>query len=153
MEVKFTLVDQSPSAMRRSPTVVFEAKVSALVFVVDLRAVVCLCVQVPPPPPLTVTVALATGEVPPAPVQVMEYVVVTVGETDVEPEVPDAVKLVPEQLVALVLLHVSVDDCPLVMEVGFAESVAVGTGFPACVVALAVLELPELFPAASYAET
>ena len=107
----------------------------------------------PPPPPVTVTVALAGDEVPPVPVQVTEYVVVTVGETDVLPEVPDAVKPLPVQLVALVLLHVSVEDCPLVMDVGFADIVAVGTGLPACVVALAVLELPELLPAASYAET
>ena len=106
-----------------------------------------------PPPPLTVTVALAAGEVPPAPVQVTEYVVVTVGETDAEPVVPLAVKPVPVQLVAFVLLHVSVEDCPLVMDVGFAERVAVGTGVPACVVALAVFELPEKLPAASVALT
>ena len=77
----------------------------------------------------------------------------TVGETEVLPEVPLAVKLVPVQLVALVLLHVSVEDCPDVIDVGLAESVAVGTGVPACVVALAVLELPEKLPAASVART
>ena len=41
---------------------------------------------------------------------------------------PDAVKLVPEQEVALVLLTVSVDDWPLVIEVGSAVSVAVAAG-------------------------
>ena len=39
------------------------------------------------------------------------------------------------------------------MLVGLAESVAVGTGVPACVVALAVLELAEKLPAASVALT
>ena len=57
------------------------------------------------------------------------------------------------QLVALVDDHVSVDDFRLVIDVGLAESVAVGTGVPACVVALAVLELPEMLPAASVART
>ena len=54
--------------------------------------------------------------------------VVTVGETDVLPEVPDALKPVPVHEVAFVELHVSVDDWPLVMLVGFAERVAVATG-------------------------
>ena len=49
-------------------------------------------------------------------------------DTHVQPEVPLAVKPVPVHSVALVLLHVSVDDCPLVIDVGLAESVAVGTG-------------------------
>jgi hypothetical protein len=67
---------------------------------------------VPPPPALavTVTVALALGEVPPVPVHIMEYVVLVVGETETLPEVAEAVKPVPVQLVAFVLLHVSVDD-------------------------------------------
>ena len=43
-----------------------------------------------------------------------------------EPLVPEAVKFVPEQEVVLALLQLSVDDCPLVMEVGLAESEAVG---------------------------
>ena len=51
----------------------------------------------------------------------------TVGETEVLPDVPLAVKPVPVQLVAFVLLHVSVEDCPDVIDVGFAERVAAGT--------------------------
>ena len=54
----------------------------------------------------------------------------TAGETDWVPLVgcvplqpPDAV-----QLVAFVLLHESVDDCPALIDVGFAEMVAVGMG-------------------------
>jgi hypothetical protein len=46
--------------------------------------------------------------------------------TMAEPLVPEAIKFVPEQEVVLVLLQLSVDDCPLVMEVGLAESEAVG---------------------------
>ena len=59
---------------------------------------------------VTVTVALAGEDEPPAPVQVMEYVVVTVGVTEAEPETPLAVKPVPVQLYAFVLLQVSVED-------------------------------------------
>jgi len=64
--------------------------------------------------------------------------VVTVGETVVEPDVPGALKPLPVQLVAFVLLQVSVEDCPLVIEVGFAESVAVGCGLFAVTVTVAV---------------
>ncbi len=64
--------------------------------------------------------------------------VVAVGETDCVP----LVALVPlhpleaVQLVALVDDHVSVDDCPLVMLVGFADNVAVGAGVGAFTVIL-----------------
>ena len=51
---------------------------------------------------------------------------VTEGMTMAEPLVPEAVKFVPEQEVVLALLQLSVDDCPAVMEVGLAESEAVG---------------------------
>ena len=43
------------------------------------------------------------------------------------PEMPDAVKPLPAQLVAFVELHVSVEDWPEEIVVGFAESVTVGT--------------------------
>ena len=52
--------------------------------------------------------------------------VVALGLTTVEPEVPEAVKLPPVQEVALVELQVRVDDCPALMEVGLADSEAVG---------------------------
>ena len=74
------------------------------------------------------TVALEAGEVPPAPVQVREYVVVTVGLAVTDPEVPDAVKPVPVQEVALEEDHVRVEDWPDVIVVGLAERVAVGMG-------------------------
>lgn len=48
--------------------------------------------------------------VPPAPVQLIEYEAVAVGETVALPEVPDAVKPVPVQEVALVEDQVRVDD-------------------------------------------
>ena len=47
---------------------------------------------------------------------------------DLLPEVPPAVKPVPVQLVAFVEFHDSVDDCPVTMVDGLAESVAVGAG-------------------------
>lgn len=57
----------------------------------------------------TVTLAFAVA-VPPAPVQLIEYEAVAVGETVALPEVPDAVKPVPVQEVALVEDQVRVDD-------------------------------------------
>ncbi len=82
----------------------------------------------PPPPPLvTVTVALAEPE-PPAPVQVMEYVLLSAGNTVAVPLVPDGEKFVPVQDVALVELQVSVELSPLNITVGDAESDAVAAG-------------------------
>jgi hypothetical protein len=53
-------------------------------------------------------------------------VVVTVGETDTDPDVaPPVEKPVPVQEVAFVDDHVSVEDWPLVMLVGLAEREAV----------------------------
>ena len=84
----------------------------------------------------TVTIAEADA-VPPLPVQLIEYVVVTEGDDCTEPLVPVAVKLVPVQEVALLLDQVSVVVCPTVMELGVAENVTVGGGG---VVALPVLK-------------
>jgi hypothetical protein len=67
--------------------------------------------------------------------------VVTVGETLVEPEVPLAVKLVPVQEVALVELQVRVDDWLEVMDVGEAERVAVGAGVPVPVAGVYVITM------------
>jgi len=76
---------------------------------------------------LTVTVALFETE-PPIPVQVIEYVVVCDGVTLCEPEVPVVVNPLPVQAVAPVEVQVRVDDCPAVIDAGFAVKVAVGAG-------------------------
>ncbi len=54
--------------------------------------------------------------------------VVALGETDAEPEVPDAVKPVPVQDVACVALHERVADEPLTMLVGDTDRDAFGFG-------------------------
>jgi hypothetical protein len=82
---------------------------------------------------------------PPFPVHVRVYVEFTAGETVSEPltvsaplQLPDA-----EQLVALVELHVSVEDWPAVIDVGEAVRVTVGVGAVVTVtVADAVLDPP-----------
>ncbi len=63
---------------------------------------------------------------PPLPVQVMLYVVLTVGETEEDPEAPDGEKPTPVQLVALVDDHVSVDEAPGATLGGFALKESVG---------------------------
>ena len=77
--------------------------------------------------PVTVILANADAD-PPLPVHVRVYVEFAVGETVSEPltdraplQLPDA-----EQLVALVELHVSVEDWPAVIDVGVAVRVTVG---------------------------
>jgi hypothetical protein len=65
-------------------------------------------------------------------------VVVAVGETVRDPEAPDAEKPVPLQVLAFVLLHMSVEDWPLGIERPKAERVAVGAGADAaCATAIA----------------
>ena len=76
---------------------------------------------------LTVTVAKAVAGSPPA-AQVIEYDVVTDGDTAAEPEIPEAVKPLPVQVVAFAEVHDSVDDCPGLIDLGLAESEAVTTG-------------------------
>jgi len=56
----------------------------------------------------------------------MLYVVLTVGETDADPETPDGEKPTPLQEVALVDDHVSVDEAPEAMPPGLALSVSIG---------------------------
>jgi hypothetical protein len=63
---------------------------------------------------------------PPLPVQVMLYVVLTVGETEADPETPDEEKPTPLQEVALVDDHVSVDEAPGAMPTGLALNKSVG---------------------------
>jgi hypothetical protein len=50
------------------------------------------------------------------------------GATTAEPDIPVNAKLPLAQDVALVELHDSVDDCPAFIDVGLAESEAVGAG-------------------------
>jgi hypothetical protein len=83
-----------------------------------------------------VTVMLANADAdPPLPAHVRVYVEFAVGETVSEPltvcvplQLPDA-----EQLVALVELHVSVEDWPAVIDVGVAVRVTEGVGVDAVV--------------------
>jgi hypothetical protein len=63
---------------------------------------------------------------PPLPVQVMLYVVVTVGETERDPEAPDGEKPTPLQEVASVDVQESVDEAPGAMLVGFGFKRSVG---------------------------
>jgi hypothetical protein len=87
-------------------------------------------------------VAVAVAD-PLFPEQLIEKVVVALGVTTAEPEVPDAVKLPPVQEVALVELQERVDDCPVFTDVGLAESAAVGGGGAVTVtVAFAVADPP-----------
>ena len=56
----------------------------------------------------------------------MLYVVVTLGETETDPDVPDGEKPVPAQEVALVDDHESVDEAPGKMYQGFGPNESVG---------------------------
>jgi hypothetical protein len=73
----------------------------------------------------TITAADRVAD-PPPPVQVMPYVVLTVGETEADPETCDGEKPTPLQEVALVDDHVSVDESPGAMLGGFALNERVG---------------------------
>lgn len=74
----------------------------------------------------TVTVVFADADLP-VPEQETEYVVVVVGESEIEPLVVLLVeKFVPVQLVALVEFHERVIDCPVVIDERFEVSVTVG---------------------------
>ena len=81
----------------------------------------------------TVTVAVAVLLVPPTPVQVNEYDVVTVRASVLCVPLVARVPLQPPMAVhevALVELHVSVEAPPLAIEVGFAVNVTVGRARP-----------------------
>ena len=54
--------------------------------------------------------------------------VVALGVTAAEPDIPVTPKLPPVQDVALVEFQERVDDCPAVIDAGLAESEAVGGG-------------------------
>ena len=58
---------------------------------------------------------------PPSPVQVIAYEVVTAGVTTAEPDVAEAVKLLPVQDAALVEFRDRVEDCPELVVFGLAE--------------------------------
>lgn len=67
--------------------------------------------------------------VPPAPVQLTEYVVVCDGETETVPEsAPPVLNPVPVHDVAFVELHVSADEYPAEMDVGARDIDVVGAG-------------------------
>jgi len=59
-------------------------------------------------------------------VQVMLYVVVTLGETETDPDVPNGKKPVPVQASALLDDHESVDEAPGAMLAGFALNESIG---------------------------
>jgi hypothetical protein len=63
---------------------------------------------------------------PPLPVQVIRYMVLTLGETERDPETPDGEKPVPLQDVALVDDQESVEDASGAMYAGFALNASVG---------------------------
>ena len=92
------------------------------------------------------TVAVAAVLVPPVPVHFNVYVVVAVKAPvpwlPLVPFAPAKVPPVAVQDVALVELQVSVELPPLAIDVGLADSVAVGTGAMATVAAAAVLVPP-----------
>src|SRR5947209_1599277 len=81
----------------------------------------------------TVTVAVFVA-VPPGPVAVSVYVVVAAGLTPIDPLtgwLPTPLSI--DTVVALLLVQVSVDDWPALIDVGAAENVAVGAGVLATV--------------------
>jgi hypothetical protein len=63
---------------------------------------------------------------PPVPVQAMLYVVLTVGETETDPETPVGEKPVPLQAVALVDDHESVEEAPEAMRSGLVPNESIG---------------------------
>ena len=63
---------------------------------------------------------------PPLPVQVILYVLLTVGETERDPEALAGEKPVPRQKVALVDDHDSVEESPAAMPPGLALNTRVG---------------------------
>jgi hypothetical protein len=79
---------------------------------------------------VTVTVTLRTTEVPPIPVQVSEYVVFVVGDTDCVPTIARAPLHPPVAVhcVAFVEDHVRVVLFPETIDVGDTVSVVVGRG-------------------------
>ncbi len=93
--------------------------------------------------PRTVTVAEALA-LPPGPVQVSVYVVVTAGETAPLPATPpDGPALSTPQLVALLALQESVLVWPLVIDVGLAAKDAiVGAGGGVTVTVVVAVAVP-----------
>lgn len=78
-----------------------------------------------PPDPVPVHCAILL----PGLVQLAVYVVDWSGVTETFPDIaPPVVKLLPVQLVAFVLDHVSVDGVPCVTDVGLRERAQVGGG-------------------------
>ena len=132
--------DHAPEALQLVAFVLLQVRVEPLPLVTDVGLAERLTVGTGVLA-VTVTVTELLAD-PPAPLQFNEYVRVRVRlpveavplvafEPNHEPEA--------EQLVALVLLHVSVELLPLVTEVGFAERLTVGVGVAAVTVTVADL--------------
>src|SRR3954468_5800209 len=93
-------------------------------------------------PALTVTVAWLVS-VPPGPIAVSVYVVVTVGCTEVEPESgcePTPLSMVT--VVAFVVVQTSDEFCPEAIVPGVAENEIVGAGVFTVTVAVVVMVPP-----------
>jgi hypothetical protein len=75
----------------------------------------------------TVTVTALVTDTPAALLATNVYVVVAAGDIGCDPLSATGAPFNVTD-VAFVLLHVSMDDCPAVMDVGFADSDAVGAG-------------------------
>jgi len=108
-----------------SASVVAQARIVVSPVVTDAGVAVSVQVGVAGGGVETVMVT-AQWAVPPAPIAVAVYVVVVIGETDVEPlatgvDVPTPLSIVKD--VAFADVHESVAELPLVMDAGFAESV------------------------------
>ena len=117
---------QPPEAVHESALVELQFNVEYCPFVIELG--LAEIEQVGTGLAVTVTGAEQVTD-PPAPVQFNVYVEFEVGETDCVPDndfVPDqALDAVQES--ALLELQLKVEDCPLVIELGFAEIEQVGT--------------------------
>ena len=83
------------------------------------------CFQEKPGTGFTITGVVRVVD-PPLPVQVMLYVVLTVGETRRDPEARSGSKWTPLQEVALVEDHESFDEAPGAMPPGLALNASVG---------------------------
>ena len=118
-----------PAPVEAVPLLVTVALKIVFVLIVAVVGVMEPVVRFMEPGALTVTVAFACAVVPLEPVQVSVYVVVVVGETLLLPLLTGVTEPTPWLMEAeLLLLQVQerVEELPDVIEVGLAESDAVG---------------------------
>jgi hypothetical protein len=110
-------------------------KIEELPLVIDvgLAVIVAVGADEPPDEPPVVTVIVTDDEaVPPAPVAVAVYVVAEVGLTDTAPPPAAIVRLLPFDPVivipvSFVAVTVKIEELPLVIDLGLAPIVTVGT--------------------------